>query len=718
MRDWLAIAAIVLTSFVVRTYPAWNAVFDGQTINFLETDAWYHVRLVENQVRNYPWRVTLDPYAASGGQFVAIAPLFDTLTATAVVAVHGRDASTREIERVAVFAPPIYGALTVFILWLLGRQLFEPRAATLGAALLAVLPGHFMDRTMLGFVDHHALEALLAVAALTAIVHGLQTQRSSDVVAPLMVGTLLGLYLLTWSSGAFFLAIVGVWLCGVLLMNRDTLRASRLIGLGALAALVLVAAFQDPRMHRYGSQLVGLVGLIGISLCGLELGRHRVWLSRRVAVAGVLVVFGVGPALAWFVVPDLVRQIAIDVGRLSPDPSRMGVLEARPLFLYPGEWTWRQPWIFFRSGFYLGLAAIVLLALRCWRAPNPGVLLCWVYAVATFAATIGQNRFGYYLVTACALLGGWLADQVLKWGDARSVVGSREIAAVIVAAGMFAPNLAPSILLMPRTATLSAYWQDAMGWLRRETPPPFLKTAGLGDEYYDARYPRDTAVRPEYTIMNWWDQGYWLIQRARRVPVSNPTQERASHAARFYAETDERRAMQLLAEEGARYVLSDWELPYRLTAERNIMGRFQSVLDWAGATHSLYYEVYYQRNGNGWTPVWVFHGPYYQSMTFRLVVLGGTSATPVNATTVLTVADRVDGQGAGFREVIAQRTYPTYEDALAAAAAGEQTVIVGLDPWQAAVPVPALTTLTLRHDIRTAAQQPTESPWVRIFEVR
>ena len=107
-------------------------------------------------------------------------------------------------------------------------------------------------------------------------------------------------------------------------------------------------------------------------------------------------------------------------------------------------------------------------------------------------------------------------------------------------------------------------------------------------------------------------------------------------------------------------------------------------------------------------------------MAFRLVVLGGASATPANATTVMTVSDRVDGQGARFREVISQRTYPTYEDALAAAVTpgGGQPLLVGLNPWQAAVPVPALMSLTLRRDFRTPAQQATESPWLRIFEVR
>src|SRR5690349_24004784 len=96
-RDLQILAAIAVLAFAVRVYPAWQGVLGGPSVSYLETDAWYHVRLVENQVRNYPWRVTLDPYAAAGGEFVPIAPLYDTLTATAAVIVHGRHASTEAI---------------------------------------------------------------------------------------------------------------------------------------------------------------------------------------------------------------------------------------------------------------------------------------------------------------------------------------------------------------------------------------------------------------------------------------------------------------------------------------------------------------------------------------------------------------------------------------------------------------------------------------------
>lgn len=717
-RDLAALAAIVVVAFGVRVLPAWDTVFAGESVNFLETDAWYHARLAEYQVRNFPWRVTLDPYAAVGGQYVAIAPLFDTITAAIVVVWHGRGADTPAIERVAAFVPPVLGALSVVVTWALGRHLFGGAAGLLSAALLAVLPGHFLDRTTLGFVDHHALEACLALLTLLAVVRGVAMPASAGAVA---VGLTLGFYLLGWSSGAFLVAILGLWLAFALLVTpADASRShlARMMGGGALIALVLVVFVQDPRLHRYGSQVVGLAALGGLALIGLIAGDRETRRRTGPLVAGLIVASVLAALALWTLRPALMDQIVTDVGRLTPNPARMGVLEARPLFLYPGEWNWQQPWQFFGTGFYVGLAALLLFPTRLWRDRRAGDLLVWVYGVATLVATVGQNRFGYYLVTGSALLGGWLCARVLDWGRRRPDAPARFATAVILVGGAFAPNLAPAALLAPRTGNLAAYWQDVMHWLRIETPPPFLESARAGDEYYVARYPSATVPTPDYSVMNWWDQGYWLIQRARRVPVSNPTQERAGVAGRFYAETDERRAVAIARAERARYALADWELPFRLTPER-VMGRFQSVLDWAGATHATYYEVYYQREGRSWVPLWVFHEPYYRSMAFRLTVVGGQAAVPSGATTVLTVADRTDESGRLFREVLTSTTLPTYEAALRAAAASPSatTVIVGLDPWRAAFPVEKLTSFVQVHEARTADQAVNEGPWVRVFRL-
>ena len=723
---------IAAAAFAIRTYPAWDAVFSSSGVRFLETDAWYHVRLVENQVRSFPWRVTWDPFAAPAGQFVPIAPLFDTITSTIVIVLHGRDASTLQIERIAAWMPPLYGTLAVVLAWALARHLFDRRAGLIAAALLAVLPGHFMDRTMLGFVDHHALEAALAMCVLYAFVRA-RRDASFETLWP--GGVALGLYLLAWGSGAFLVAIIAVWLIATAIVARsvdDLLATARISGAAAVVALILVVVFQDPAMHRYGSQILALVGLAAASsaivIAVKAAARWNIG-ARSAVLATVAVLTAASLAVAFAATPALVRQVWVDVLRLSPDASRMGVLEARPLFLYGGQWNWAQPWLFFRTGFFVGVVALVPFAVRVARRRSPADILILVYAVATLVATIGQNRFGYYLVTACAVLGAWLATELLDWAgvphaENRKPVPrtrlplAREVAIIAVAGGMFAPNLAPRVLLAERTASYPDYWRDAMQWLHGHTPSPFPE-AGPDDSYYYARYERPNLLTADYSVMSWWDQGYWITQQARRVPVANPTQERAAVAGRFYSATDEAEALAIAKAERSRYVVSDYELPFRRTSEGTIMGRFQTIVDWTGAAHDPFYEVVYRRDASEWTPVWIFREPYYRSMAFQLSVLGGAGSSSTRGATVITLAERIDANGLRFREIVTETTFDDYDSARRMVEGSTApAIIVGLDPWRSVFPIEPLRSFVEVHAARTSDQQVHETPWVRVFQVR
>ena len=740
--DFVALGLILLVSAALRVWAPWGDVFGATRINFLETDAWYHVRLAESQVRNFPHHITVDPYAAPDGQFVAVAPLFDTAVATVVFVTSGRNAPTAYIERVAALAPPTLGVLAVAAVWALATMAFDRRAGLVAAFLAAVLPGHFLDRTLVGFVDHHALEVLLSFATLATLAWALPPgsgrrapgpeNRFRVSTPPIVAGLLLGLYLLAWSSGAFFVAILAVWVALTPFVGepKDAAAAARSVFIAATVALGMVLLLQSPAMFRYNTQVASLIGLLVVSAMVLLVAQRNLGFRSALSASSVALVYlsvasAVLLAAAYAWAPDLVRQVTIDLGRFRADPTRMAVLEARPLFLYTGNWEWLQPWTFFRSGFYLGALATIALAVSLWRSRRLDHLLIVMFTAAAFIATIGQNRFGYYLVPATAVVIGWLSVRVLDWGgvphagnprpSVQAVMPLQREAAVLLIAGLaVAPNLVPAALTTTRAGGMSDDWASAMAWLRTSTPQPFGSEAR-----YNARY-QDTNPAASYTVMNWWDQGYWIVQAGRRVPVSNPTQVRAPNAAAFYTATDEAAALAMLAAERARYVLVDWELPFRDAGAGALAGRFQNLADWAGIPTSRFYSLCYThaREGDPWQPIWLFHEPYYQTMVYRLMVAGGGAVVPSNNTYVVTVRDRTDTAGRQFCEVAGRQLFA---DAAAATAAAEKSGavvrVVGLSPWRPAFPVPPITGLRIAQEFREPGQKPGETPMVRIFEV-
>ena len=724
--DLVFVALILAIAATLRLWAPWDDVLGSTRVNFLETDAWYHVRLAENQVRNFPHRVTVDPYASPNGQYVAVAPLFDVLVSTVVVMTQGTGASTQYIERVAALAPAVMGVLAVAAVWVVGTLAFGRRAGLIAGLLAAVLPGHFLDRTLVGFVDHHALEVLLSFATLAALTWALKTGQSGAAAG---AGVCLGLYLLAWGSGSYFVAILAAWMALIPIVgsSRDVLVAARSSTVATGVALVLVLVLQDPALFRYDTQVTSLVVLLGVSalVAGIARQPKTSWISPSSAAVIVVAVLSVAAAAAAVFAPELVRQVTVDLARFQPDPTRMAVLEARPLFMYTGNWSWLQPWVFFRSGFYVGAIAVVALAASLWQSRRLDHLLIVMFTVVNYLATVGQNRFGYYLVPASALVAGWLCTRVLDWGGVPHagnpqpsitprVPMQRELAVALVAGLAIAPNLVPAALTTTRAGGMPDYWAAAMTWLRTSTPEPFASP-----DYYYARYGA-TNPPAAYTVMNWWDQGYWLVQAAHRVPVSNPTQGGAPTAAAFLTSTDETAALEILKADRARYVMVDWELPFRDAGNGALAGRFQNLADWAGIPTSRFYSLCYsrERDGEPWSPTWIYTEAYYQSMVYRLMVLGGQGVTPMNNTWVVRTQQRNDAAGREFCEVANAQSYATADEAKRAAAEhGPEFVAVGRTPWQPAFPVSGVSGLREIQSFRESTQKAGESPMVRIFEV-
>jgi oligosaccharyl transferase (archaeosortase A-associated) len=735
-RGW-ALAGIVVVAALARTVFLFGAVFTERGVNYQDSDAWYHMRLIENLTRNFPHRASVDPYLGADAPVVAVPLLFD-LAVGALAWLIGLGApSARTIEVVAAVVPPVLGALTTVPVYFIGARLFDRRTGLLAAALLAIIPGQFLARSVIGFTDHHVAEAFLTVLTLLAGLRALDAGAPRRrLAAAALTGVALSAYLLAWSGGALLVFVLCAWAATQYVVdNLHRVEADRVtpVLLPALAiTAVVLLGFQDRNLWRFAIQVTAVVaGLVFVA--AVAMGRRA--LRARSAPPGALLVCALvvvvaGGLLFALVASDLTGRILADLQRFRPGRTGFTVSEVRPLLLMADTFSLAVPFAIFGPAFFVGLPALGWLAWRAARTARPGLVLFVVWSTLMYVATLGQNRFGYYLNLALALLAGWACAQALAWGwttphatrsradtrRARDRSGEgrvawrsilrRSAAVTAVVVLVFVPSGWVALPMAGNDLGLADGYRVSLEWLRDNTPEPFGDPA-----YYDARYLPGQTRRPSYTVMAWWDYGYEIIRVGRRVPVANPTQAGADVAGRFFTATDEAEAARVLDASAARYVIAHAEVPL-LPRGGMVQGKFETLVAWAGQDINRYWEAFLTTDKQGQAgPLVLFHAEYYRTLAVRLYVYGGGGATPQDSTFVVTYAERPMPDGTRAKEIVESHRFKTYEDAVAYLDRAGHTgrAIVGLDPKLPPVPIEPLTRFRLLHE------SPGALPAVRIF---
>jgi dolichyl-diphosphooligosaccharide--protein glycosyltransferase len=736
---WWPLAAIVLAAFVARTAGLFNAVFTDGGVNYQDSDAWYHMRLIDNLARNFPHRVTIDPYLGADAPAVAVPLLFDLAVGGLAWLIGLGAPSPRTVELVGALAPPVLGALTSIPVYFVAERLFDRRTALLAAGLLAIAPGQLLARSVLGFTDHHVAEALLTALTMLAVVSALDAATLRPRLARAAIaGAALSAYLLTWSGGALLVFVLCAW--GVVQYVLDDLRGQPddrvlpvLLPPLAIAAIVLLG-LQDRALWRFAIQMTSVAAGL-VLVVALAAGRRvlRAVSAPRGALLAAALVIAVGGALLFSVVArDLTGRILADLQRFRPGHTGFTVSEIRPLLLMTGSLSFAVPIGVFGPAFYLGLPALAWLAWRAARTARPPLVLLVTWSALMYAATLGQNRFGYYLNLNLALLSGWACGMALAWGwapprrarsraDARRTRGRavessgrgralawRIGAVAAVVAVVFVPSALIARPMAANNLGISDGYRASLEWLRASTPEPFSNP-----DYYHARYRAGQTLRPSYTVMAWWDYGYEIVRLGRRVPVANPTQAGAGTAGRFFTATDEGEAVKILDETRSRYVVAHAEVPI-LPRGPVMQGKFETLVAWAGKDINRYWETFQTKDAKGKLgPLVLFHPEYYRTMAVRLYVYGGGPAVPQDTTYVVAYAERQMPDGTRAKEILESRRFKTYEGAAAYLDRYGHTgrTIVGLDPKQTPVPIEPLTRLRMVHE--SPGPPP---PAVRIFE--
>lgn len=148
----------VLGCLAIRVILPWSSIFSSGHVNFSGPDSYYHMSLIRGILQ------------AGFSIASAIHYPYDTGVVGFVWLVSLGNSSLSLLEHVAVFIPPFLAILTMVTVYIITRVLFSPLAGLVAAFALALLPGEFLGRTILGAVDHHAAEIFLSTGIIMFLV--------------------------------------------------------------------------------------------------------------------------------------------------------------------------------------------------------------------------------------------------------------------------------------------------------------------------------------------------------------------------------------------------------------------------------------------------------------------------------------------------------------------------------------------------------------------
>jgi len=720
-------AAIFGIALFLRVYFPYHNVFAGGWVNFQENDAWYHMRNVTNLVHHFPHLSLIDPYGLyPGGQLIGGGPFIDLLLGFFVWVIGLGSPSRQVIETVGAYFPAILGALITIPVYFIGKALFNRKAGLLAAALIAILPGQFLWRSMLGFPDQHAAEVLFSSVAMLFLILAVKSSNEKGLsfrslwsrdwgnlrkplLYSLLGGIVLGCYLITWIGGVLFLFIIAVY--AVIQYVMDHLRGRSTDYLCIVGVpLFLVALFitlpslgsSAAATLQVESLLIGILAFLAMSILSYLLTSRN--MKRAYYPLGLALLGGIGVGIFYLVAPSLFDSMMSKFSVFTPAGGMLTVAEAKGLSL-------SSAWEIFTTGFYLALIALVVLAYFVVKEGNSGKTLLLVWGLIMLVATFGQNRFAYYFAVNVALLATYLPWRVLsyvglwktsaeapKQEDIKSARAEREKA----------------------RAKLTKKSKRKQAQTRRESRRT-LVTGHRGATYaysiiaiivvfFLVFYPNiGTAidrVKANTGASQDWHQSLVWMKENTPEPFQNPdfyyglyqippAGQGYSYPASAYGvmswwdygywityiahripnaspngqagAVDAGSFFTAQDESSANQVLDKLGSKYVIIDDSMAVGKFYAMAVWAGKDQSQFFDVFYQSTQTGTLqPVMLYYPEYYQSMCSRLYLYAGEEWVPQQAIAISWIERELtstNGSKLTAKVISDQKSFSTYDSA-------------------------------------------------------
>ncbi|MFA5316317.1 MAG: oligosaccharyl transferase, archaeosortase A system-associated, partial [Dehalococcoidales bacterium] len=426
------IAGILLAVFIgvalyFRVALPYDQVFVSDTVKFNANDAYYYLRQVDNFVHNFPHLFSFDPYLNYPSGFL-IGPnnLFVYLLGFVTWLIGLGSPNIHMLDTISAYLPAVLGALTVIPVYYIGKTLFDRRTGIVAAGLIAILPGEYMSRTILGSTDRDALEILLTALIMLFLILAIKSAQeerltlrlinlqylpilTKPVTYSLLSGVLLGFGLLIWRGIFLLVFIVLVYFIISSILNHLKYKNFDCLSfIGIITFLVALLIF-GPLSH---SQLYSIVLVISLLLLMILSGLS--WLLAQWKIKSYyypLVLLGIGLlglAIFYFASPSLFKSMLYQSSTFFPTQTERTITEMKPLLFPAGYFTLFLPWANYTTGFFLSIISLIVLIYLSYKRGKIDHMLFVIWSGIMLIATLDLRRFAAFFAINVALLTGYL----------------------------------------------------------------------------------------------------------------------------------------------------------------------------------------------------------------------------------------------------------------------------------------------------------------------
>ena len=588
---WIAFSliAIFLLLLFLNTYfnltsgVAYNPEGTGLEKFYLSgPDPYYNMRLVEGTFETgiYPYYSEADPLlqyplGAYGGR----APLFNMAALGFSRLLTPFMSEVDAIGYSMQFIPALFGALLIFPVYLIGKELFNRKAGLIGAMFLAMIPIHLGSGhgSAYALFDHDSFNLLLFFITFLFLIKAIKEKNPVKSAAyAVLSGVPLAALTMTWVEARYLYVIIAIY--AIVQMFIDIFTDKIEPRVFRTTSIVLFSGYfiSIPLIMTTGEFSLNTALFLCLVVAGFGFVYYlfgKMKIPWTLSIPSVIGLGAGGLAFLYFV-----RFIDSSIAFLAPIKSLGGIIFGAGIYGSKVSMTIAEAntyeishtvMSFGPAIYWLGWAGLVYLIFLYYKNKlrREYLFIATLFILNIYLASTA-GRFLNDMVPLIAILSGWIVWIFVDWIDYKQmfrnirsagggihgirrgikflhVFGILFIAFLVVLPNAFIAFDAavPNALTKNSTSILKVdmfgedhrgafglgvgkerYWADAFDW--------------LSDQDTDIEDPVD---RPAF--ISWWDYGFYEVALGGHPTVADNFQDGIEPASNFHTSTSEREAV-------------------------------------------------------------------------------------------------------------------------------------------------------------------------------